>query len=70
MERVKDHQKAVKNYNSSSEIANHCWDAGHSMDWNAAKVNYRRRISKEAWWSALKSGNRTKCEVDPSWNVS
>ena len=72
-ERVVEHRRAVRSWNTNSEIANHVHDRGHGMKWDDARKvdsehNYNRRIVKEALWTAkLGSGNRTKCTLDQEW---
>ena len=74
-ERVTEHKRAVRNWNTNSEIVHHLRDTGHCMDWSNTTILdrekfYCKRIFKESWWSSVfSSGNRRMCEVDEAWNV-
>jgi hypothetical protein len=73
--RISEHKRAVKNFSTSSEIANHVWEYGHKMRWEAAVVlaeekDHFKRVFKEAWFTRQQhSGNRVFHELSGAWNV-
>ena len=72
-ERLNEHKRLVRTFSTSSEVANHVLQTGHSMNWEAARILNRetqhyRRIIKEAWFTrSLNSGNKVFFELDPAW---
>ena len=74
-ERVSEHKRAVKNCCANSEVAKHCWESKHRMNWGSASVldrerSFGKRLFKEAWRTREKgAGNQVKCELDPAWNA-
>jgi len=73
-ERVSEHKRSVKNCCTNSEVAKHCWENKHRMDWSSASIldrerGFGKRLFKEAWRTReRKAGNQVKCELDPVWN--
>ena len=73
-DRIKEHKRAVKNMSTASEIANHCLNEDHRMDWEGSKIIGRekwhtKRLFKEAWCSnKYQSGNRTFIDLNKAWN--
>jgi hypothetical protein len=72
-QRVSEHRRAVRNWSTSSEIANHVAETGHAMKWDeveclAREPSHFRRIFKESWFSKVhSSGNRVFHELDAAW---
>ena len=73
-ERVGEHRRTVRNWNTSSEIANHVLNDDHQMEWNSASVlsletNRFKRVFKESVFSQFyKSGNRVFFDADAAWS--
>ena len=73
-ERLAEHKRAVRQWSTSSEIAKHVMEEGHSVDWEAASIVaregcYRKRIFKEAWFTKVhRSSNRVFTQVDETWD--
>ena len=74
-ERLTEHKRAVSQFVTSSEVANHVLETGHVMDWDKAEClshesSYSRRLFKEAWFSRVyESGNRVFHDLDAAWNT-
>ena len=72
-DRLKEHKRAVRNFSTSSEIANHVLDNDHRIDWDNAGILDReschfKRLFKEAWHSKVcNSGNRVFFDLDNAW---
>ena len=72
-ERVAEHKRAVRDWVTSSEIANHVAETGHAMNWEASAIlslesHHFRRVFKEAWFTRVQgSGNRVFHELDGAW---
>ena len=74
-ERLTEHRRAVKNFSSSSEIANHVLDADHRVDWEGAEILnfedcHQKRIFKESWFTRIhNSGNRVFYDLNSAWSA-
>ena len=71
-ERTSEHKRAVKNFNSLSEISNYSLDFDHQMNWEPKIIDREQytssRLIKEAIWSKhFKSGNRVKFPLSDPW---
>ena len=74
-DRLAEHQRAVKNLTSSSEIVNHMLDSDHRVDWEGAEIlnfedGHQKRLFKESWFSRVyDSGNRVFYDLNSAWNA-
>jgi hypothetical protein len=73
--RVSEHKRAVRTMASTSEIASHVLDTGHSINWDAAvridrdRGFFKRRF-KEAWHTRKHaSSNRVFHDLDSAWDL-
>jgi len=73
-ERIEEHKRAVKRFDTCSEISNHVLNEDHQMEWSSHAIlereeNYQHRIVKEAIWTRRKkSGNRVKFVLSTAWD--
>ena len=73
--RKKEHQRMVRQMDvDRSEIASHCHNKDHRMDWEGAKIltveeHWGKRKTKEAIWSVRKSSFNRRKEIGATWET-
>ena len=71
--RMKEHQRMIRNFEMErSEIAAHCHNEDHRMNWQAAETltkerNWFKRQVKEAIWSERKKSFNRRREISTAW---
>ena len=73
-ERVEEHKRNVRKFDTHSEISNHIVNEDHQFNWSSKKIldkesNYKSRVVKEAIWSRHhRSGNKVKFILSNAWD--
>lgn len=71
--RRKEHQRAVREFSETSEVAKHMYEDGHQVDFGGMKIidkeqNRKKRVIKEALWTQkLNASNKTFHAVGSQW---